>query len=434
MATTNILQQVRSYQKSNLAILQNQNAFISTANTEFENFQKIGTNLGSVVGFDKPPRFTTTDSLVASFQPTTQRLQTLTVDQQISVSYEFTAEERIFNVEKEVDSYMKRFGKGAMAQLGSAVEANVALNANSSVAPKNGARNHLSGPFRSYGNGVSPINSFGQLAQIQANIKDFGSPSGNDIKMYLPVTQIPSIINSGLNQFSLKRNDTMSMSWEVGEFGTPPIKVYSSNQLPTQIAGTVGNQKRILTVVSTNDATGQNITQITFSDTTANDANSIFYGDIFTTVDGASAGNLRFLNYTGPQVSQQPVQFRATADAGTTSNTVVVNIFPGLQVGQPLDDRIGINRNIVAGMQFTVLPSHVCGMVVVGNGLFLAMPRLPDEYPYPSSNEADPATGVSMRMTYGALAFQNMQGMSHSCIWGSTAVPEYTVRIAFPLS
>lgn len=42
----NILQQVQTYQMSNLAYLQNLNCFVSTANTKFKNFEKLTANLG----------------------------------------------------------------------------------------------------------------------------------------------------------------------------------------------------------------------------------------------------------------------------------------------------------------------------------------------------------------------------------------------------
>lgn len=43
---TNILQQVQTYQLSNLAYLQNLNCFVATANTKFKDFEKLTANLG----------------------------------------------------------------------------------------------------------------------------------------------------------------------------------------------------------------------------------------------------------------------------------------------------------------------------------------------------------------------------------------------------
>ena len=91
MPTTNILTQVQTYQMSGLAYLQNLCCFIHTANTKFKDFEKLTANLGSTVTFDLPPRFSTNPSLVAVFQDAVQRVQSLTVDQQVSTAYAFTA-------------------------------------------------------------------------------------------------------------------------------------------------------------------------------------------------------------------------------------------------------------------------------------------------------------------------------------------------------
>lgn len=357
-APTNILQQVQTYQRAHLALLQNQSPFIATANTRFKDFDKIQGNLGSTVTFDRPPRFSDTASLVVTFQSADQLVQTLTVDQPFSVAYEFTAQERIFNVEKDVDSYMEVFGKSAVARLGSRIESVIAQNCNSSVPVRDangnptGALHVESGPYRFFGNGITPINSFTQLAQMIANFKNFGAVR-EGIKSYLYDLAIPNIVGTGLNQFALDRNNEIAMSWQVGEFGTPPSEYYQSNQLPVQNAGTVGNGQRTLTVVSTNDPSGQNITQITFSDTTANDANSVFAGDLAQFQDGVSGlPNLRFLTYMGPNPSGQPVQIRAIANAATVGNAITVSIYPAL-TADPNNingGNIAITSNIVAGL------------------------------------------------------------------------------------
>lgn len=437
---TNVLQQVQTYQRSNLALLENLNCFMNIANTRFKDFEKITANLGSVVTFDLPPRFVTAQGLVASFQPAVQRVLSLTCDQANNTSYSFTAQERIFNVEKDTESYMELFGRSAVAEMGAFIESNLALNANSHV-PVNtvvqgqtvptGALHTESGPFRFFGDGITPINSFQQLAQMIANFKNFGSVA-QGIKVILPDVQVPPIVGTGLNQFVPKRNDEMAMSWQVGEFGTPPVMYYQSNLMPTHNAGTVGNSAQTLTVISTNDPTGANITQITFSGATANDANAIKSGDLLQFQDNVSGQvNLRYLTFIGHVISSQPVQIRATADAAADgSGHVVVSIAPALQ--STAGGTQNINTNIIAGMQAKALPSHKCGLVIGGDALYIAMPRLPDQYPFPTAAEYDPDTGMSMRMTYGSLFGQNQMGMVHDSTWGSVLVPEYSMRLAFP--
>jgi hypothetical protein len=281
----NILQQVQTYQMSNLAYLQNLNCFIATANTRFKDFDKIEANLGSTVTFDLPPRFVTANSLVATFQPADQRVQTLTVNNAYNTSYVFSAEQFIFNVR----DYMVKFGKAAMVELGAQIEANVALNC-------------VTGPFRFYGNGVTQINSYQQLAQSLAMFRNFGAATG-EAKGYLADTIVPSIINSGLQQFATNRNNEIAHSWEVGEFSK--CDWYQSNLLPIHIAGTEGQTATTLTVVSTTLNAANQVTAITFSGThAASDANSVQQYDKFQFVDGvAGFNNMRYLTFTGHQVS-----------------------------------------------------------------------------------------------------------------------------------
>lgn len=438
---TNVLQQVQTYQRSNLALLENLNCFLNISNSRFKDFEKVVANLGSVVTFDLPPRFVTAQGLVASFQAATQRVLSLTCDQATNTSYAFTAQERIFNVEKDTESYMELFGRSAVAEMGAFIESNLALNSNSHV-PVNtvvngqtiatGALHTESGPFRFFGDGLTPINSFQQLAQMVANFKNFGAVA-QGIKIILPDVNVPPIVGTGLNQFAPKRNDEMAMSWEVGEFGTPPVMYYQSNLLPTHTAGNVGINGTTLTVLSTNDSTGAAITQITFSGAGTSDASAIKSGDLLQFQDNVSGQpNMRYLTFIGHVVSNQPVQVRATADAASDgSGHVTISITPTLQ--STSGGSQNINNNIVAGMQVKALPSHRCGLVIGGDALYIAMPRLPDQYPYPTAAEYDPDTGVSMRMTYGSLFGQNQMGMIHDCTWGSVLVPEYCMRIAFPM-
>lgn len=410
----NILQQVQTYQMSNLAYLQNLNCFIATANTRFKDFDKIEANLGSTVTFDLPPRFVTANSLVATFQPAVQRVQSLSVNNAYNTSYVFSAEQFIFNVR----DYMEKFGKAATVELGAQIEANVALNA-------------VTGPFRFYGNGVTQINSFQQLAQALAMFRNFGAAT-SEAKGYLPDVAIPSIVNSGLQQFALNRNNELANSWELGDFSR--CEWYQSNLLPIHNAGTEGINASVLTVVSVTLNAANQITAITFSGTNAaNDPNSILIYDKIQFNDGvANQPNLRYLTFTGHQVSANPVQVMATATAGSTAGSqVTVSIYPPLQAAAGANQNL--NTMIVAGMQASVLPSHRAGLITAGNPLFLAMPKLPEEVPFPTANKTDPDTGVSMRMYYGSKFGENQRGMIHDVIWGSTLVPEYSMGIIFPL-
>ncbi|MES2356271.1 MAG: hypothetical protein V4568_18070 [Pseudomonadota bacterium] len=409
----NILQQVQTYQLSGLAFMQNLNCFIGTANTKFKDFERLTANLGDTVTFDLPPRMTTTNSLVANFQPADQRVQSLTVNNQQSVSYEFTAQQFIFNVK----DYMARFGKAAIIELGAKIEANVALNC-------------VTNTYRFYGDGVTPISSYGQLAEALAFFRNYGSIQ-SDVKGYLSDIAVPSIVNSGLNQFAMERNNKIANSWELGMFSK--CEWYQSNLLPIHTSGNVGINQTLLTVLSTTlDANGA-VTAITFSGAGTSDASAVLQYDKFQFQDGVSGHpNLRYLTFVGHQVSANPVQFAATANAGADgSGHVTVTITPALQVNSV--NTQNINAPIVAGMTVKALPSHRAGLISSGNPLFLAMPQLPDQTPFPTGNAFDSETGVSLRQYYGVQFAANAMGMVHDCIWGSTLVPENSMAVIFPL-
>lgn len=411
----NILQQVQTYQMSSLAFLQNLNCFIATSNTKFKNFETLVGNLGDTVTFDLPPRMTTTNSLVANFQPADQRVLPLVCANPVSTSYAFTSQQFIFNVEE----YMQRFGRAAIQEIGAQIEADVA-----SVA--------VTSTFRFFGDGINPINSYTQLANALALFRNFGSATGR-AKGYLGDTIVPNIVGTGLNQFALDRNNRIANSWELGEFSN--CEWYQSNLLPVHIAGSEGQNASVLTVVSfTQNGPQGSIDTITFSGThAASDPNSVLQYDKFQFSDGvAGQTNLRYRTFIGHIVSSNPVQFQATVTAASTAGSeVTVTINPPLQA-LPTNNQ-NLNVQLAVGMQATVLPSHRAGLITAGDPLFLAMPRLPDQIPFPTGNENDPETGVSLRMYYGTLFGQNQMGMIHDAIWGKTLVPEYSMALIFPL-
>lgn len=431
---SNILQQVQTYQRSSLGLLLNLCCHISTANTKFKDFDKIQANLGSTVTFDLPPRFTTTAGLVASFEPAVQRVLQLVADQSNNTSFAVTSQQRIFNLEKGEEDYMRVFGKSAIAELANLVEGNIALNWASAVNSQlTSTLNTYSGSYRFFGDGSTAISSYQQLAQAIMFFKNYGAVA-EGIKVYLPDTVIPAIVGNGLNQFAPHRNDDISMSWEVGDFGTPVAHYYQSNLMPIHVSGNTGVNAQTLTVVSTNDPTGQNVTQITVSGATNSDANAVFSGDVFQFADGVSGQpNMRYLTFIGHFPSANPVQVRATANAAATSGgQVTISITPALNWAGGANQNL--NNPIAAGMQLLTFPSHRCGGILGGEALFMAMPQLPEQSPYDTANEYDPETAASLRLTYGSLFGQNQTGMIYDEVHGSVLVPEYTMRYLVPLS
>ena len=215
----NTLQTVQTYQKAELAWLLNSFVGISQANKKFENFNDLTANLGDTVTFDTTPRYISYAGLVITEQPSVQRVQSLVCSQAANVAAAYTDQQFIFNVR----DYMDRFGMAAMKELGSLVESDILKNFVSGVVindPQNANFQGLqvnSGPFRFYGDGVTPINSYTQLAQAVANFEDFGAAT-HKMMGILPVANIPAIIGTGLNQFAMTRNNEIAYDWELGKF------------------------------------------------------------------------------------------------------------------------------------------------------------------------------------------------------------------------
>ncbi len=441
MATPlNTLQTVQLYIKTEIAYLFNEFWGIANSNKSLEEFNDRPGNLGDSITFDTSPRFISYPGLVITQQPSVQRVQTLICSQATNVSMGYTDEQYIF----QVRDYMREFGDSAAAQIGSTIEEDILLNIVSGVVGNNPKSPQYqqpqvnSGPFRFFGDGVTPINSYGQLAQAWADFVAFGSAK-HKRRAVIPVNYAPAIINSGLNQFAPSRNDEIARSWELGKFAGMDAEWSVSNLLPVHVSGTIGDSaapNNVLTVVSVNDPTGVNVTSITCTEPTGGtDPNAIKAGDLFQFNDVSGYAKLRFLTFIGQHVTNLPVQFRAIADAGTVSGTVTIQIQTINSVGLvwAQNQNQNINATIVAGMQFTAMPSHQSGWMDAGDSFYVAMPRLPDQSPFETVYYRDEESGCGIRHYWGTQFGMDNRAYVRDNTWGSTLIAEDSMRMLFPL-
>jgi hypothetical protein len=408
----NILQAVVTYNEAALPYLQNLNPWIYYGNKRFNNFQQqIPANRGATVSFNLPTRFIGTNgTLVATFQGANERVQTLTVDQAANIAYQFSASEFIFYVENDT----AKFVKSATEELGALIGSQLSQN----------AINHT---YRSFGDGVTLINTYQQYDQMLTNFRNYGAAK-SDTMAFVSDVDLPPVIGDGLKQFALDRNNELANSWMIGRFSG--CDFCTTNLLATHTAGTMGNTHAELTITAI-DSTGTILT-VTGAGT---DANAFKAGDIIT-IDfpGASVTTgTFFLTFNGHVVSSQKVQARITANAASSAGTATITVFPALIDIATHPTNPNANTNIsVVGSKAVVLPNHRAGLLYAGNPYFVAMPMLPEEVPYPTQSSLDEDSGASMRTYYGSIFGQDQHGYVNDAIWGSTLVDEYAMRIVYP--
>lgn len=416
-ADTNIYQQVALYLESMLPLLENLDPIYKLANKKFHNFNDNKYSYGDTVTFELPSRVTVTDGLAATFQQMEQRKDTLTVDRAKNGSYVVDDDNHVFTHQER---WKDIYGRSFVEELGTIAGADIGTSAATNT-------------YRAFGDGVTPINSYQQLAQMLANLKDYGSAKGR-ATVILPNTKIPAIIGDGLTQFATSRNNEISNSWELGSFSNADF--YSSNLLPEHKAGTAGEAQDTLTITGINAAGTQLTVTGVSTDTAAflqNDIITLDPNQTYTpTVLGGVGG--RFLTFIGHTPSSQKVQVRVTdVQVDAVAGTATVNIFPALNSDPFSRDRnVNFDITAVTAMEAITLPSHVCGLVWTSNPLFCSFPQLPKKTPFPTGNKMS-STGISMRLSFGALLTEGQIGYIYDMIYGFKLVDEYAMRIAFPL-
>ena len=439
-APINYLQQVQTYNSdAQLPGFLNQNCFISDiCNHEYTDFEKkIPSNLGDTIGVALPMASVANAGLIVSAQPIRQNIAHLSVIGAANVAIAVTNQQRIFNMDK--DGFWKATGKGMVSELGAKVEQAVAQHITSSATDMRpdsatyGQPQYLSGPTRFVDFTQTGLLSYQALDQSMSDFISMGAPA-DDHCMVLPTNYYSPIIGSGLTQFVPVRNNEIAQSWLVGEFGSPRTKYYRSNYLPLHTSGYLGDAGTTLTVVSTNDPTGANVTAITFSGAGSH-VGAVKAGDLGYFLP---ASNLNALTFYGHMQTNQPVQFRAIADADSSSNVTVQIISNTHTEGQGLCSIAGnalqnISGPILAGMTAKFVPSHRAGLRVCGKAFYVAIPRLDDERPYDTSVDTDDETKVSLRMYYGAVFGQNQKWLVNDVIWGALLLSRYSQRICLPV-
>ena len=410
----NVLESVATLQEDALALFQNRNCFVQTANTKFVDFEKTIGNLGKEINLELPFRFITTPSLVSEIQPLKQRYAKLIADKDGTVDYAMSAEEMIYHFDRN----RERIGKSAIAELSAYVEKDVASRI-------------LDFTYRFYGDGKTTFSGLEDLEKMLIFYREVGSPSPS-LNCYASDMHLLKARSNMMNQFAPIRNDKLARRYEIGEYNY--TKFYRSNMLPIHEAGSVGQKGTVLTVEGTNDASGKAITQLQLSGEIEADSLAFKKNDLIQFQDNIpSVANVRFLTNVGHAPSNCPVQCRVISDTkASKEGSITINIDPIL-CADNTDSNWNITSNIVKGMKIQTAPSHRAGLLIGGDAFYIAMPKLPAESPNDSVSKYDPDTGVSIRVTYGTTAGSNVFGFHYGALWGTLMVPDYSMRILFPV-
>lgn len=417
MTVNNQFVDVSLYLKPGLAALRSFSCAVRRVNKKFDNFQDIEYQLGKTVTYRLNSRFRAQNSLVVNFEGVQDRFESLTVDTPFSVPMSFTAQDLLFNVKDEFangKTFMDKYGTMAIRELATNLEHFFLQCAED-------------GPYRWYGDGVTDITSYTQLAQAQADDHEYGHTTST-YDVYLPNRKVPTIVASGLNQFVLKRNEEISAQWMIGDCGD--MTFMRTNLLPIHTSGTVGNSNQTLTLVSNVVSPDGQTSTLTFSGATANDANAIKKYDkmYFQRTTG-----LRYVTFIGHFPTDLTVQMKVLNDAAAdNTGTVVVQVQPAL-ISDPTSRNQSVNIAPVAGMTAKILPSHQCSLMTPPEAFLGALPKLYPERPFDSGSMTDEDTGASLRFSSGAVLGQNQRGSYFQCLAGRKLIPEYGFGLVFTL-
>lgn len=409
----NVLQAVTTIKDIANATMQNMNPVFSNADKMFDNFQDFVANLGDSVQFSKVARATSVRSLNLAVQAAVERVERLTCDKPFSASQQYSETQLLFNVDPY--NWEKSWIKAAVNKLANDVEVEA-------------AKDFTIYPYRFVGDGRTPITQFLDISRFLMQFRNFGSPA-DEAKFFLPDFAVPSICNSGLNQFAMDRNDEMAMSWEIADYNR--CRFLMSNNLALHTAGTEGTEDSTLTVVSTTKNSAGQITHITFSGTAeTNDVDSVKKGDRFR----ITTANTSLLNFTSYNRVVNAIQFMAAADAEAVGGEVTVELRTPLYPGESLSDAISISTDIVAGMTANVADSHYAGCIYAGKTHMVANPQMGNMSPYVTSWQTDPDTGTTIRAAYGTDLTTSNTILRLDTLTGSAMNPDTCMAVLFPVN
>jgi hypothetical protein len=442
---TNVLQNVATYQKYDLAYMRNTAYIMKHGNHMADNIANLTGNLGTTVNYMVAPMSTVARSLSAPPTGIAQRTQSLTVDQQFQRSLALSDIQFLFNFDR--GAYEKVQGEADAISIATGVELSAMQNAISQM-PSYDAQGNVTGlhteqgPYRFFGDGSTDISSVTKMAQMAYDFKEIGF-APKKFHALLPTNAVSQLLSTQFSQFTINRNNDASTDWELGGLnGIVGLEFFASNQMPQHLAGQVGQATapaNVVTVVSTNDPTGENVTLITVTvdASLSNTADAFKIGDMGQFVQGvAGKTDIRQVTRYGKKVTHLPAQMVIMSDADTvgTSTTITIRTTSDLgfcwQSGNPNQN---ISAPIVAGTKIQFMPSHDVGLVHSGDQFYCATPKLPETRPYDNAVYSDSETMLALRWYAGFDIQYKTHQITKDMIAALGLLPDNCMRLMFPL-
>jgi hypothetical protein len=450
---TNQLTSVATLQGTMTGILHNAQPQISSkiANYKFNNFPSFPAQRGPTVYFQKPPPVRPRPvypTVGMGYDQYIQDTQALTVNKPWTTTFSLSGLEQTFY---DVKSLVANHLRVAALALGTemAKDVNTTIEQNT---------------YRFYNPGINytangaVINTISSQAVYQRMISAFRTYGAVLDKTIFLCDEFTSseLCSQALSLFTLNRNDDIAGKWELPMQNGSSL--FQSNILKQHVSGDIGNAvvsgaPILLEVNQVLTAADGGVSQITFNSLTGGSfpvsATGARASDVFQFVDNVTGfPNLRYFTHGyGYTPSGAPVQCNVTQDAASTSTAITLNFTPALY----FDDitvpgmnklKVNINAKIVPGMRAQLMPSHTVGCVMSGQPIYIAAPKIPNDWNVyaknmniqtnVSANEMNLETGVSILLQAGGTFPDPTLAHVATIQYGIAGIPEQMMRVLLP--
>ncbi len=417
-----------------LPYLYNNLGTVRTLNLEYEGWtrpEQYGTR-GDKFSVKIPTRLSvqsglTFDASAAGFGDYQERQMTISADQKKFVPYAISTPERATFNEKGL---LNTNAKSALENIATEMDAFAA------------ERVAFTG-YRAFGDfnvQADQMTTVGEVTNASAIFRSFGACEASYYTV--PDGVGAKIVQSGLQQFTIDRNNELAMKGELGKLnGVRNMTFMESNVLPVHIAGTASvrtvnfsdgyNITAVVVTAPSNNVTSSQAGTTVISLSGGTNGDTIVLNDMIDIGFLNTANPLLFQTFNGYKTSEQKVQGRVTVGGTFAGGILDITIEPALTFDATnVDPTRNLNRAIINGTDtLRVAKSHRAGLIYHGMYGAFVCPPLGDEDPYKTGYIKLPEIPISCRSYYGAVLGAATKVFIHDVIYGFGGAAEGLGRI-----